>query len=174
MNKSERLIADGFSAKTKPILFYRPDDDYGGFSQFSQHEIYLVDPWTGLLRRYKTGEHRFQAMKAKNKFDHDFVCKANTPSIAKFRGSAKGGMDLREDWGNTHNSICWYVMLEVCIAKATRHIDIWENLRSTNCDPIYEDSETDDIWGWRFRSNYSGKNLLGRCWMETRQILFAQ
>lgn len=36
---------------------------------------------------------------------------------------------------------------------------------------IYEDSPTDDIWGWRFQQSYTGKNLLGRCWMDVREVL---
>jgi ribA/ribD-fused uncharacterized protein len=176
MNKAERLRNDGVKSGVKGsdpiILFYKPADSYGGFSQFSHHKIWLTDPWTGLPRLYKSGEHRFQAMKAKTQKAHDFVCEAKTPSIAKYRGGPRV-MDLREDWGNSHGDICWYVMLEVCIAKVSRHSDVLEDLSDTDQLHIYEDSETDDIWGWRFRNDYRGKNLLGKCWMETRSIIFA-
>jgi predicted NAD-dependent protein-ADP-ribosyltransferase YbiA (DUF1768 family) len=59
-------------------------------------------------------------------------------------------------------------MLEVTTAKARQHADIGKALEVTFDRPIYEDSPVDDIWGVRYRNNYQGKNLLGRCWMETR------
>lgn len=168
MNKQERLRQDDIV--DEPILFYRPNASHGCFSNFSDHEIYLVDPWTGKLRKYATGEHRFQAMKAINRKDHGFVCKAYSCSDAKKRGRI---IELRDDWGSCYGSISWFVMLEICIAKAMRHNDVMDELQETKARHIYEDSPVDPIWGWRYANNYNGANLLGRAWMEARSIIFA-
>lgn len=171
MNKRERLVADG-NQGIKPILFYKPQDEWGEFSQFSRHNIWLINPWIGKLECYATGEHRFQALKGKTEKAHNYIRDAIAPSAAKSRGGP-GKTDLREDWGNSIGCVCWYAMLEVCIAKTMQHEDVADSLSQTEDSPIYEDSEVDDIWGWRYRNDYRGKNLLGQCWMHTRHILKA-
>jgi ribA/ribD-fused uncharacterized protein len=170
MKKLERLKADGYEG-VEPILFYGPQDPFGCFSNFSHHRITtLRNPWSGEFEKYLTGEHRFQAMKATNDEDHDYVNRAVGATMAKERGGP-GGITLRDDWGSDHNTICWYVMLELVIAKTLEHTDVQDALADTVGHPIYEDSPLDDIWGWRHRSSYRGKNLLGRCWMQARDML---
>lgn len=166
MNKAERLQLDG---DPEPILFYDAADDYGQFSNFSPHAVWLPDPWLpgAQGRQYKTGEHRFQAMKAIRKEDHDFVADAGGPALAKQRGRS---IYLREDWGDSQGTICWWVMLETIMAKVQQHDDIWDLLMFSENHWIYEDSPRDDIWGWRFGQSYAGKNLLGLCWMHVREI----
>lgn len=169
MNKKERLVVDG-NQGMNPILFYKPYDRWGEFSQFSRHSIWLINPWTGELECYASGEHRFQALKATSERGHDYIRDAITPGAAKSRGGP-GKTNLRKDWGNNIGCVCWYAMLEVCIAKTMQHVDVADALACTHDLAIYEDSEVDDIWGWRYRNDYRGKNLLGKCWMQTRQLL---
>lgn len=165
MDKQERLDKDG---AVDPILFFG-GGEWGAFSNFSSHGIWLPSPWEPRESEYyPTTEHRYQALKATDKFDHDYVVKSKTPGQSKDRGRE---IELRGDWGNNEGDVCWYVMLECLITKALQNPSVLETLEATSDRWIYEDSPTDDIWGWRFQQSYSGKNLLGRCWMQTRYIL---
>lgn len=163
----ERVAADGFGSAA-PVLFYRPQDANGRGSNFSRHTVVLPNPWTGSLSIYTTGEHRYQALKADTASEHDWVASSPGPGEAKRRGRMVG---LRLGWGDRYGDLCWYVMAELVVAKAQQHQDVRGWLRSTGDRPIYEDSETDDIWGVRFHTSYTGKNLLGRVWMGARKLL---
>lgn len=165
MNREERLHQDGV---VTPILFFHPDEPYGVFSNFSDHPIVLPCPWTGEPIVYSTTEHRFQAMKAITKAAHDHINEFRSPGTAKNRGRQTR---LREDWGDDLHTICWYVMLEALIAKVQQHSTMREALRRTATAHIYEDSPTDDIWGWRTGAVHNGKNLLGEALMHVRQLL---
>lgn len=169
MNRDQRLAADGF-ALIEPVLFYRPDDEHGWGSNFSRHAVELVHPFTRERTFYRTGEHRFQAMKAITPDEHQFVMDAPGPGQAKMRGRQ---IRLRDGWGDSYADLCWYVMLEVVLAKAMQHRGVRLALTQTRGRPIYEDSPTDDIWGWRYQQSYTGKNLLGLSWMVARQTLDA-
>lgn len=163
MNRSERLIADGYDPEVvTPELFYR-SKTLG--SNFSPHSLSLLNPWSGKAIRYKTCEHRYQAMKATNENDHDYVVAAGSAFESKERGRE---IELREGWGEHYGDFCWYVMFEVVLAKTLQHGEVRRWLMGTEDRPIYEDSPTDDIWGWRFENDHRGRNLLGRCWMQVR------
>lgn len=164
-----RVEADGFGNST-PILFYRTRDDYGWMSSFAKFSIWLPHPYTGVSTLYLTREHRYQAMKGDMSKDHDYVNDAGTAGEAKTRGGP-GGIDLRPGWGETYGELCWYVMLESVMAMVYQHSYIRTALDATKLRPIYEDSPTDDIWGVRHRNDYRGRNLLGRCWMTTRNVI---
>lgn len=167
MNREERLAADGYEGSS-PVLFYSPNQPFGWGSNFSRHQVRLRHPFTGEVATYDDGEHRFQAMKGITAEDHDYVMRAATPSMAKDRGRE---IELRPGWGNDYGDFCWYAMFEVVLFKAIQHPVIRRELMLTLGRPIYEDSRKDDIWGWRFEQSYTGKNLLGRCWMGARHVL---
>lgn len=166
MNREERLALDGV---VNPILFYRPQDAWGVFSNFSRHGIWLMNPWTGRLTFYPTSEHRFQCLKATNENDHDYVLAAKTPTDAKHRGGPRG-ITLIEGWDASYRGIAYYAMLEALVAKTLQHAEASDAVRNSGDRHIYEDSPVDDIWGWRYREDYRGKNLLGRCWMDVRAL----
>ena len=168
MNREQRLLED--EAGPNPILFYKQDDEWGCFSNFSLHRIATINPFNGLVEWYRTGEHRFQAMKATSLKDHHHVMGAPTAFQAKERGGPRG-IVLRDGWGSSYGDLCYYVMFETVLAKAIQNHDVWETLMDSGDRYIYEDSPVDDIWGWRYRNDYRGKNLLGRCWMEVREVL---
>lgn len=166
MNREDRLAADGF-AGIEPILFYSKRTKG---SNFSPHAVRLLDPWTGKSRVYQTGEHRYQAMKSRDQEGHDYVAAASSAFESKKRGHE---ITLRDGWSGpttdpTYGSFAWYSMWEVVMAKTIQHYDVREWLLLSDGRPIYEDSPTDDIWGWRCAEDYRGKNLLGRCWMQVR------
>lgn len=164
MNREERLKADGFEG-VEPVLFYR-SKTLG--SNFSPHPVKMICPWSGDLVYYSTCEHRYQAMKATNQADHDYVVAAVTAFASKERGRE---ITLRDDWGEKRSATCWLVMLEIVMAKTAQHPAVKNWLKSTGDRPIYEDSPKDDIWGWQCDGDYRGRNLLGQCWMETRKCL---
>ena len=173
MNRSERLQQDGVEG-IEPITFYKPKDTWGVFSNFSPHGVYLPDPFdSASVLWYKTGEHRFQAMKATTPEIHEKVRLQPTPYRAKEAGGRGSpvGLVLREGWGNRYGDLCWYVMLETILAKTVQNNEAYQALEDAQSRPIYEDSPKDDIWGWRFDQDYRGKNLLGKCWMTVRDIL---
>lgn len=118
-----------------------------------------------------TREHRFQAMKGTNQKDHDYVAGSSGPGEAKRRGRA---IWLRPDWGNDINQVCWYVMMEGVLATVMQHDDVAQGLEDTGERVIYEDSPTDDIWGWRKDGNHEGRNLLGLAWMQARLVVMAK
>lgn len=167
MTLQQRLEKDGW-AGIEPILFYSKKDEWNEFSNFSYHSVTLPNPWTREIVTYRTGEHRYQALKAANEDDHDWVFEANRPTEAKDRGRV---VSLLDGWGNSYNSLCYWVMKETALAKAIQHQDVYDRLVDSVGRPIYENSPTDDIWGIRYAQSYNGKNLLGRAWMEVRQLL---
>lgn len=162
MTREERLALDGCD---DPVLFYRPSDVWGCFSNFSKHDVVLPHPFTGGPVAYATSEHRYQAMKATTAEDHDFVATAPSAYASKQHGRE---IALREGWDD---GTSYEVMVEAVAAKAEQHIIVRQTLRETGDRMIYEDSPVDDIWGWRYRSNYAGKNLLGKALMEVRETL---
>lgn len=167
MNQEQRLAEDGAE---HPVLFYRPQDAWGYFSNFSPHRVAMINPFNGLMENYRSGEHRFQAMKARTLEDHHYVMAASSAYRSKERGGPRGIL-LRDGWGSSYGDLCYYVMFETVLAKAIQNKDVFNGLMSTEDRHIYEDSPVDDIWGWRYRNDYRGKNLLGRCWMEVREVL---
>jgi ribA/ribD-fused uncharacterized protein len=165
MNRNERLIAEGYDPEVVvPELFYR-SSTLG--SNFSPHSVKMLNPWTSSPTVYRTCEHRYQAMKATTLADHDYVNAANRPIDSKNRGRE---IQLREGWGEHYGDFCWYVMFEVVLAKTLQHAEVRRWLKSTGDRPIYEDSPTDDIWGWRYGNDHRGRNLLGRSWMQIRGV----
>lgn len=171
MTRNERLLADGYSEaqnNAPPILFYSPRDKHGIASNFSTHSLILPNPFTGEKVLYSTGEHRYQAMKARDLDNHEMIRMAVGPGAAKRMG---GQTLLRPEWGNSYGDFCYYVMLEVITVKVAQIREAKTWLLSTDLYPIYEDSPTDDIWGWRFAEDHRGKNLLGRCWMQVRETI---
>jgi len=167
VTREERLKKDG--AGEEPVLFYgHKGTEWPYFSNFSRHSVLMADPWTGRPTRYPTTEHRYQAMKSVDKEGHDYVLCSSGPGQSKTRGRE---VTLRDNWGETYGTFAYYVMLEAVMTKASQWPVIYRSLVSTGERLIYEDSPTDDIWGWRHANNYSGNNLLGLCWMQVRDLL---
>lgn len=171
MDRAERLARDGWrDGDPEPVLFYAPRDKNGIGSNFSRHGLWMPHPFTGEMAWYDSGEHRFQAMKGRTLIDHEHVRTAGSPTEAKNRGGPQG-IELRAGWGNRYGALCWYAMLEVVMAKVEQHAAARMWAVGTGRALIYEDSAVDDIWGWRYRNDYRGKNLLGQCWMDVRRFV---
>lgn len=167
MTKEERLIKDG--AGDDPVLFYSHRNANGKGSNFSPHGLFLPNPYSGETVWHLTGEHRYQAMKATNGPDYEHIRRSPTALISKNRGRE---IKLRPGWGDRYGDLCYYVMLETVLAKVRQNKDVAGWLKATGDRHIYEDSPVDDIWGWRYRDDYRGRNLLGRCLMSVRHIMW--
>lgn len=170
ISSEERLKQDGYEG-VKPVLFFGKkgkEHPYYCFSNFSPIGIWLPCPFTGELKFYPTGEHRYQAMKADNLDQHEWVRAATSAFGSKERGRK---VNMWPFWGSAYGAHCYFVMLETVLAKAVTSSLVRRTLRATGERPIYEDSPTDDIWGWQHKGNYNGRNLLGRCWMQVRELV---
>lgn len=165
LTKEERLIKD--DAGDDPVLFYGARNEHGKASNFALYGLWLPSPFDPAPVWHQTGEHRYQAMKATNEIDYEYARRAPGPGPAKERGRE---IALREGWGDKYGDLCYYVMLETVIAKVRQNKEVAAWLKSTGDRYIYEDAPNDDIWGWRRRDSYTGRNLLGRCLMATRYI----
>ncbi|RXE57537.1 NADAR family protein [Acetivibrio mesophilus] len=140
------------------IMFYKVNDEYGCFSNFSKHGFELNG------KCWSTSEHYFQAQKfAGTEYEEEIRLSA-TPMEAANLGRDRN-KPLRNDWEQVKDSI----MKEAVLAKFKTHDDIREILISTEDKEIIEKTTSDYYWGCG--SNGTGKNMLGKILMEVRTIL---
>lgn len=158
MTRDERLARDGV---VSPVLFYRPGDEWGVFSNFSDHPVSMINPWTDETQVYWTSEHYFQAMKATSAQAHHYIANTRSATFTKSRGRQT---ELRLDW----SEVSYKVMVDVVRAKAAQHAEMREALAATGTRHIYEDSPVDAIWGWRHGDSHHGLNLLGKVLIGVR------
>ena len=111
---------------------------------------------------YPSSEHAFQATKASNQKDHDFVASAQTPGVAKRRGKQlKLQNRLRADWTQVSLS----VMATVLRAKF-RNADLRTLLLETGDAELVEGNTWGDtFWGV---CDGKGENWLGILLMALR------
>jgi ribA/ribD-fused uncharacterized protein len=139
------IIIDSFSGK------------YECFSNFSAHTV----------GQYATSEHAFQAKKATNKRDHDYIASAMSPRSAKWRGRQ---IKLCDDWDEKKDP----EMLQIVLDKFLEHRDIADILISTDDAILIEGNyHGDAYWGMVRDSDgkWTGKNVLGVALMVARDIL---
>lgn len=137
------------------VRFYSVGDEFGEFSNFAQYPITING------ESWPTSEHYFQAQKFNDAAYRAKIRKANSPSLAARLGRDRS-QKLRRDW----ESVKVEVMRTAVMAKFTQHADLRALLLSTGDAKIVEHTENDDYWG--DGGNGSGKNMLGRILMETR------
>jgi ribA/ribD-fused uncharacterized protein len=112
---------------------------------------------------YRTGEHGFQARKAKHKQDHDRIAECATPGQAKRMGRS---VTLRDDWEEVKIA----TMAEVLWEKFGRS-PLIERLLETGEQTLIEgNSWGDQFWGatWNDNGDLEGRNVLGRLLMLIR------
>lgn len=140
------------------IEFYSTTGDYGCFSNFSRHRVFLKG------KTWRTTEHYFQAQKFAGEPDEEAVRKANTPMIAAQMGRDRK-RPLRRDWESVKDRI----MLEAVRAKFTQHEDLKAILLATGDAKLVEHTANDNYWG--DGGDGSGKNRLGQILMQVRAEL---
>lgn len=142
----------------KVIKFYMPSDEYGCFSNFSRHRIFMNG------KVWKTVEHYFQAQKFAGTKHEEEVRRAYTPKIAAQLGRGRK-KPLRSDWEKVRVGI----MREALFAKFTQHDDLKKILLETGDALLVEHIAKDKFWG--DGGNGKGLNILGKLLMEVRKEL---
>jgi hypothetical protein len=142
----------------KKILFYKPKDAHGEFSNFSPYPIELGG------KTWPTSEHYFQGQKFAGTEHEERVRQAKSPMIAATLGRSRN-LPLRRDWEQVKES----VMLTALRAKFTQHAALRELLLRTRKAELIEHTAKDRYWG--DGGNGRGKNRLGHLLMELREEL---
>lgn len=143
-------------------------DDFDGPNQFAFLSNFFmgskIDMGDGYGPVYLTGEHAFQAYKARTVADWKKVVKANEPGRAKHYGRK---LDLRPDW----ETVKYDVMRAVLAAKFTK--DRYEGQRLIDTLDAYLVEGTmwnDRVWGINI-DKHVGRNWLGELLMARRAHL---
>ncbi|MBM3979980.1 MAG: NADAR family protein [Planctomycetes bacterium] len=142
------------------INFYSTSGEYGCFSNFSRHPIFLKG------KRWPTTEHYFQAQKFAGEPDEEEVRLANKPMLAASMGRDRK-RPLRRDWESAKEN----VMLDALRAKFTQHDELKAILLGTGDAKLVEHTANDSYWG--DGGDGSGKNRLGHLLMKVREELRA-
>jgi ribA/ribD-fused uncharacterized protein len=142
------------------IHFYSTRDEYGCFSNFSRHSIFLAG------KRWATSEHYFQAQKFHGTEHEEKVRLCKTARQAADLGRSRK-LPLRRDWESVKDQ----VMLEALRAKFTQHEDLRGILLGTGDALLVEHTDRDSYWG--DGGDGSGKNRLGQLLMQVREELRA-
>lgn len=142
----------------KQILFYRQNDPYGEFSNFSAHPFKMGG------RVWPTSEHYFQAKKFAGTEHEEAVRNAKTPSLAAKLGRSRA-LPLRADWEVVKED----VMRAALKAKFEQHPKLKSLLLSTGDAELIEHTRNDRYWA--DGGDGTGKNRLGILLMELRAEL---
>lgn len=131
----------------------------GFFGEYRFLSNFNEDGFTLCSGFYKSNEHYFQAMKAANEQDHQWVMESATPGIAKHRGRR---IPLRPDW----DTVKLRVMKEGLRAKFDQNPELKAKLLATGSAYLEETNHWgDQFWG---KSGGKGLNHLGEMLMELR------
>jgi ribA/ribD-fused uncharacterized protein len=139
----------------KPIRFYRVNEAYGEFSNFSPHPVELNG------RVWPTSEHYFQAQKFAGTEREEGIRQAKSPMIAARMGRSRD-FPLRADWEAVKDDI----MHEALLAKFTQHPRLKALLLATGEAQLIEHTRNDNYWA--DGGDGTGKNRLGLLLMELR------
>jgi ribA/ribD-fused uncharacterized protein len=139
----------------KQILFYRQNDPFGEFSNFSPHPIVVRN------RTWPTAEHYFQAQKFAGTEHEEAVRLAPSPGAAARLGRSRA-RPLRPDWEAVKEA----VMREALCAKFEQHPKLKSLLLATGEAELIEHTRNDRYWA--DGGDGTGLNRLGVLLMELR------
>lgn len=140
------------------IKFYKINEHYGCFSNFSHHD-FEVDG-----KRWMTSEHFFQAQKFIGTEYVEKIRLLDNPMKAAEMGRDRR-LPLREDWEQVKDDI----MRKAVFEKFSQNEEIKMILLSTGKEDIVENTSNDYYWGCG--KDGSGKNMLGKILMDVREKL---
>lgn len=144
------------------IYFYRANEKYGCFSNFSHYSFNLDGKW------WFTSEHYFQAKKFYNTKYEEKIRLLDSPMKAAQIGRSRK-LKLRKDWEKVKDNIMYVAVYE----KFKQNKDIREILINTGNEEIIEKTIDDYYWGCG--KNGTGKNMLGNILMKVRkELLFIE
>ena len=142
----------------RQIKFYRVNEHYGEFSNFSPHPIQIEG------KIWPTSEHYFQAQKFAGTDRVEAIRLTRSPMVAARMGRSRGH-PLRRDWEAVKDD----VMRQALHAKFTQHPALGSLLLSTGHAELIEHTRNDRYWGDGGDGN--GRNILGKLLMELRAEL---
>ncbi|MGT2828592.1 NADAR family protein [Streptococcus hillyeri] len=140
------------------ILFYRVNDPYGEFSNFSAY------PFSDGERIWPTSEHYFQAQKFLDRDIQEKIRNIVSPMDAALEGRNRSN-PLREDWEEVKDDVMRFAVLE----KFKQNPVLKSLLLSTGDATLIEHTTNDAYWA--DGGDGRGKNMLGLILMETRELL---
>ena len=141
-----------------PIQFYRINETYGGFSNFSPHPFELKG------KVWPTSEHYFQAQKFAGTEHEEQIRLAKSPMVAARMGRSRQ-RPLRADWETVKDDI----MREALDAKFNQHPELRAQLLATGDVMLVEHTANDNYWG--DGGDGRGQNRLGQLLVELRAKL---
>lgn len=140
------------------INFYRAEESYGAFSNFSLHPVIIG----GLL--WPTTEHYFQAQKFEDPDYRQKIRAARSPAVSKRLGKSRN-YRVRRDW----DAVKERVMRVALYAKFQQYPALRTLLVSTGNRLLVEHTARDGYWG--DNGDGRGLNRLGVLLMEVRRGL---
>lgn len=140
------------------IYFYKTNDKYGCFSNFSKHGFEIEGKY------WITSEHFFQAQKFVGTEFEEQIRLSMSPMEAAKMGRDRN-IPLRCDWEDVKDDI----MRRAVFEKFKTNIEAKKTLLSTGNEEIIEKTTSDFYWGCG--EDGTGINMLGKILMETRDIL---
>lgn len=141
----------------RQVFFY--EHDFYVLSNFSAFSIW----WEG--RRFGTSEAAYHWMKFAGYPGVQDRIAAATSAHEAFKIARAHASAVRPDW----DLVKVEVMREILLAKVAEHPYVRVKLLATGQRELVEDSWRDDFWGWG--PDRSGRNQLGKLWMEIRDDL---
>ena len=140
----------------------------GFFKEYRFLSNFHIKEFTYKGKIYQSSEHAYQAFKATNEEDHEFVRMAPTPNESRKRG--RYGIKPRPDF----DEIKYDLMMEILLEKF-KDEELKQMLLSTG-DAYLEETNTwhDCYWGVCVCDecqHYKSKNNLGKILMEIRRRL---
>lgn len=148
---------------TAEIRFYRASErPYGAFSNLYRRPIVFEG------ETFPTGEHAYQAGKARKREVRAWLMSAPSPALLAMAAHGLYYWDVAPGWSTTK----FDRMRNVLRAKFVQHEDLRDLLLSTANARLVEsasvDNEVNRTWG---EVNGVGKNMLGKLLMEVRDEL---
>lgn len=140
------------------IKFYRVNDQYGEFSNFSPFSFSDGE------KIWPTSEHYFQAQKFLDKAIQEKIRNLESPMAAALEGRNRNN-PLRSDWEEVKDEVMRYAVFE----KFRQNPSLQSLLKSTGDAEIIEHTTNDNYWA--DGGDGKGKNKLGKILMEVRDSL---
>lgn len=140
------------------IYFYSPIDNYGEFSNFSEHGIEHEGAY------YPTVEHFFQSQKFLDAGYSERIRKSQTPKEASILGRSRD-FEIKKDWDQIKDDI----MLLAVRKKFESNENLKKLLLSTEDKILIENSPYDNYWG--IGRTGEGFNKLGVILMRIRELI---
>lgn len=142
-------------SRETPVCFY--ELKYYCLSNFSS----FVVEYLGVS--FLTAEHAYQASKFEvGSFEHAAVYSAKSAHEAM---KIAQSFPVGADWKDKKREI----MKDICRHKLEQHDYVQQCLQLTGDREIFEVSPKDSFWGWG--PDRTGRNELGKIWMELRTEL---